>query len=370
MLTKVYNLFDRHPLLSIPTGYIASIVAKLTLKHELAKIVSANFKKNKGARSLAIFVTLFCIKNKSSKIPSYSIYKDIENSEYKEDVLDLCNQYLDQGYSYSVFKLRDLLKDKPFNLAETLSHHTDYLEKLVKSKISRKKSKNHFFEKSIAMDALTAIQSAAKECEKKVFLVSGTLLGLYRDKSFVQGEYDLDLGFLGDKNDFNQLEHFFEQDPNWKVTKSCDEKLLLVLNYKGIVVDLFRHYERDGLLWHGSKIHEWWNRPFTLVERNFGNQVFLAPDDIERYLSENYGNWEQPGFYWDFSLDTPNRIYRKNKHTLYYLLGRLRQGLLAKKNNLRFETTEVIKELNETFSVDLTKHLPQEKTGQDHTKEL
>jgi hypothetical protein len=81
---------------------------------------------------------------------------------------------------------------------------------------------------------------------------------------------------------------------------------------------------------------------------------FWVPDDPERYLVENYGDWSKPIAFYHMSFDTPNREYRKNKHGLLYLYGIM---LTAIEKGDRFVTESAARELRDGFGIDVTHRL-------------
>jgi hypothetical protein len=337
---------------------IAEMTSYLLLSKDLRSIVHKTKKDTNGSRAFYVMVVILGLKFKWKRTFGCKIAPYINQPESKQSIVRLCDSYLKKRYSYPVAKLKDLLRYAGQPVTRVPASLATYFEKLVDKKLRGSKSKTKFFDPNAAMLALQNTVEQSLKSDIELFMISGTLLGFYRDGGFVNGEYDIDLGFMGDINKYKALENLFLNNSDYEVTKSCKEQLLLVVKYKNISIDIFRHYQRDGLIWHGSTIHEWWNTPFKIAKSSFGKNEFFAPENVEKYLEENYGNWQKPGIYWDFSLDTPNRIYRKNIHALHYLLGRLHRGLLENKSNLRFETTQIIHELDKNFSYDLTGLLP------------
>ena len=49
------------------------------------------------------------------------------------------------------------------------------------------------------------------------------------------------------------------------------------------------------------------------------SSTFWVPDDVDTYLSENYGTWRSPIAFYHASFDTPNREYRDSAEALLYL---------------------------------------------------
>jgi len=86
-----------------------------------------------------------------------------------------------------------------------------------------------------------------------------------------------------------------------------DKPLKYTILYKGIVtVDIFVHLNFEGVVYHGTDRNIWLNSPFALAPLRSGDKTYLAPDDSETYLEENYGNWRVPVTDYHCATDTPN----------------------------------------------------------------
>ena len=181
------------------------------------------------------------------------------------------------------------------------------------------------------------------------FLVSGTLLGHERDRRILAHDYDIDLGLLPGDGDPAVAATALERAG---FSVKADERKIVCRDADGAVVDLFVHYERDGLLWHGTDIHEWWNTPFALEPATFMGVEVWVPDDVDRYLTENYGDWSRPVAFYNFSFDTPNRVYRQTPEALLYLHKRF---LRALRHGDRWSAESVARVLRDDFDVDVTR---------------
>jgi hypothetical protein len=181
------------------------------------------------------------------------------------------------------------------------------------------------------------------------FLVSGTLLGVVREGDLLEQDYDVDLGLLPGDGSVEEIAELVGSISGFRVVE--EEFRVLAEHDSGVGIDIFLHYERDGRLWHATDIHEWWNTPFDLERVSVRGRQFWTPDDRERYLDENYGDWSKPIAFYHMSFDTPNREYRKNKHGLLYLYNIM---VTAIENNDRFVAESAARELRDSFGVDLT----------------
>lgn len=202
-----------------------------------------------------------------------------------------------------------------------------------------------------AFSVMESLLDRLEAAGHRPFLVSGTLLGVVREGDLLQHDYDVDIGLLPGDGTVESISELLRQAPGFVV--HTEEHRVLANHHSGIGVDIFLHYERDGLLWHATTIHEWWNQPFELVPVRVRGREFLIPDDSERYLEENYGDWRSPVTFYHMSFDTPNRVYRQNKHAVLYLYGIF---LTALETSDRFVAESAARELRDAFGIDLTGH--------------
>lgn len=197
---------------------------------------------------------------------------------------------------------------------------------------------------AILRRAIEALEAAGV----RPFLVSGTLLGLVREGRLMDHDYDIDLGVLPGETDARAVGAALES-ASFEVT--VQDNKVLARDDSDFAVDVFMHYERDGLFWHGTEIHEWWNTPFGLKRADLQGLPVWIPDNAETYLKENYGNWERPVAFYHFSFDTPNRRYRSTFRALLFLYKRVAVGLEFRD---RWIVESAARELRDEFGVDIT----------------
>lgn len=197
------------------------------------------------------------------------------------------------------------------------------------------------------LSTLQRVVEALSEAGIRPFLVSGTLLGLVRNGSLLAHDYDIDLGVLPNEGDAEAVGVALKQ-AGFDVSV---DSLKVVANDADGIVDVFIHYERDGLLWHGTEIHEWWNSPFGLEASDLGGVGVWIPDNADTYLTENYGDWSRPVAFYNFSFDTPNRVYRTTPQALLYLHKRFVRAL---EYGDRWSAESSARELKRVFGVDVT----------------
>ena len=159
------------------------------------------------------------------------------------------------------------------------------------------------------------------------FFISGTFLGLIRENGFLAHDYDIDLGVFEDEIDIaatieavNASQTFvlkkYDHHRSSLIRPKTPSKnpdvpyILKLVHVSGIHIDLFIHY-RDrssdpAIDWHGSSLHRWENSSFDLISYKFYDMEVLGPEDADRYLTENYGDWRTPVTEFNCTTDTPN----------------------------------------------------------------
>ena len=180
-------------------------------------------------------------------------------------------------------------------------------------------------------DARQALEDIAKLLPNRDwpwYVVSGTFLGLHREGGFLSHDYDIDLGINAEDIEIDALlsklrkSHDFtigKLDYHYEVLGNGSQRtlrtrlsIIKLVHKNGLQIDLFIHYTENGRCWHGSSIHRWENTPFKLVEREFEGVMVLAPENADRYLTENYGDWRTPVKEFDCTTGTPNLVVAKN----------------------------------------------------------
>ncbi|MBZ0333217.1 hypothetical protein [Marinobacter sp. AL4B] len=192
-------------------------------------------------------------------------------------------------------------------------------------------------------DAVRALQDLAEALPLAVwpwYVISGTFLGLHREGGFLAHDYDIDVGIHGEsisvdelvKTLANRLEFATKKvDLHVEITQDDHGKLHLIkvpalvklVHENGLNLDVFIHYTENASCWHGSIIHRWENSPFTLVRRELEGVPVNAPEDADRYLTENYGDWKTPVKEFDCTTGTPNLVVSRNFLSVALFLKRL-----------------------------------------------
>lgn len=156
--------------------------------------------------------------------------------------------------------------------------------------------------------AATALQQLKVDLAKsdiEFFLVSGTLLGCVREGAILGHDSDIDVGVMPHIS-MKQLRESLAHSTRFKFQETFHENTLYLVHPNGVKIDVFRHYEEQGKLYHGGIKCHWWNTPFTLKPTAFLGDEYLVPEDENKYLTENYGDWRTPVTDFETFLDTPN----------------------------------------------------------------
>lgn len=196
------------------------------------------------------------------------------------------------------------------------------------------------FSKHDAIEALSDFAMALPLDKWPWYVVSGTFLGLHREGGFLPHDYDIDVGINGEDIDVDELVSVLQVNPKFTIKKvdlhveiTQDEHSLLYLDKvpalvklihkNGLNLDVFIHYTDNGRCWHGSIIHRWENSPFSLVRAELEGVPVNAPEDADRYLTENYGDWRTPVKEFDCTTGTPNLVVSRNFLSVALFLKRL-----------------------------------------------
>jgi hypothetical protein len=180
------------------------------------------------------------------------------------------------------------------------------------------------FDNHATRSALLEFDKLCRDLGQEYFLVSGTFLGVVRDGGFIGHDNDIDLGVFEDR----LLPGFLpalQASPHFvvaKVDRICRRvvegqtahyffmeapAVIKVVHRSGVAIDVFNHFDDEGLAWHGTSYHRWDNRRFELKDYEFLGRGFKGAVDYDLYLTENYGaDWRTPRVDFDSSVDTPN----------------------------------------------------------------
>lgn len=158
------------------------------------------------------------------------------------------------------------------------------------------------------LEMLLKIRDLAKKQGIKLFAVSGTFLGVVRDKNFIENDLDVDLGFFKDEYspellfELEALEEIKSIDVEYitELTsgvfgsvykKHANPCYIKILTKTGSQFDLFSHFQFEDKVAHGNSSYLWVNNYFELAEYDFLGAKILGPSDADEYLTQTYGTW-------------------------------------------------------------------------------
>jgi len=119
---------------------------------------------------------------------------------------------------------------------------------------------------------LEEYDNICKELNIVCFLLFGTCLGLFRDKDYIEGDNDIDVGAVCSNDNFKRLADRMVK--NGFIQESKDSQHF----YKyGILLDI----------WRISK------KPLSLETIIYNGKIYKVPSPIEEYLEKTYyGDWK------------------------------------------------------------------------------
>ena len=159
-------------------------------------------------------------------------------------------------------------------------------------------------------EILTILNGICTSCDKSIWLEFGTLLGAYREKSFIHHDYDMDLGMYLDEYDtvFEErlISNGFKKKHHFIQYRGQENFLTEVTwEYEGFHVDIFlciRDNDNRHIFCYGKKDeatfsqNKWEVLDYTLpeaypLEKVYINNVIChAPASVAECLKKYYGD--------------------------------------------------------------------------------
>jgi len=170
--------------------------------------------------------------------------------------------------------------------------------------VYRSLPKKEFFDKKLAIEALSFIFKTAKSIDIKIFLIFGTCLGAVRNKDFIDHDTDIDLGsYRKDKEKIIILIKDLIDKYDFKISKISFIEESITLIYHNIIIDIGLFHQKKNYYIYNNfyqnrmpKIH------FDSLQKiNFLGISCFIPFNVEGYLAYQYGkNWKTPVKEWDY----------------------------------------------------------------------
>lgn len=139
------------------------------------------------------------------------------------------------------------------------------------------------------------------------FLAAGTALGVIRNGRPLDHDNDIDIGIFEEYWNRDKLIEIFRRHAHFDFDVSHPKSTKIGLIHRGgAAIDIFRFYREGQSIYHDAVFVRWKNSPFNVVERHKAFSDYFLPQDEDRYLSENYGDWRTPNSSFDAFVDGPN----------------------------------------------------------------
>jgi hypothetical protein len=178
----------------------------------------------------------------------------------------------------------------------------------------KKKGRNWIKEAEIA---LADLQDDFHRAGLEFFLISGTLLGCVRENGIIGHDKDIDVGVTEDVT-VESVQAALQKSKRFFVRPIDSVHSVYIEHANGVKIDVFRHFMEDGRYVHEGPKVAWWNTPFNLVRTDFLGRTYYIPDEVDLYLTENYGEWRIPDSEFETFVDTPNMLVRNREYLIWY----------------------------------------------------
>ena len=214
---------------------------------------------------------------------------------------------------------------------DSLCHSLElYLKNLKNTKIILPPSSAKYMDTKNAKLALKKLYKIFTEKNMKIFLSSGTLLGIVRDGDILPYDKDLDLGL--DWKVSRDLVKKTLEEIGFKISKRTqeDDKWLItgVDRKNGVTVDIFFYKKlKDKIVYgfNGKPYPILWEFPhFELSTIEYNGDKWFIPSPYEVYCETMYGeNWKTPISNFDTIISSSNLAKESKKLSICFGIGSL-----------------------------------------------
>lgn len=186
------------------------------------------------------------------------------------------------------------------------------------------------FDPVVAARALVALQETLAASGHKAFLVSGTLLGYAREGQLLGHDKDIDVGVIDWESQFDLVRALLESRQFAVDTRTLRGEQTYHIPTKHLAtntdIDVFIYHPQDGKLVTGVQsrfgyVQNFAFSPFGLKQVDFLGVEVDVPDDVDRNLTENFGNWRVPDPDYISHLESPSTTDVGG--VVYQIVGRL-----------------------------------------------
>jgi|GEM_PF-1539138 len=156
------------------------------------------------------------------------------------------------------------------------------------------------FSAQLAGKALSELAAILEAVGNKMFLVSGTLLGYARTGSVLPHDKDIDVGIFGWESQYDIMEAVIKSKRFMIFPTYLNGQVTFQLPVyhieTGMTIDMFVYHTEGQKFITGVNppwgyIQRFAFSPFILKEADFLGVKVHVPADIDRNLTENFGNW-------------------------------------------------------------------------------
>lgn len=211
---------------------------------------------------------------------------------------------------------------------------------LSEDEAEEQKKATAVFDPGHASLALLDLQTALSQVGKQAFLVSGTLLGYAREGQILAHDKDIDVGIIGWEDQFDVVSAILQSGlfgiDSRRLRGSKSYHIPVMHLETRVSIDIFIYHPEGGKLVTGVEsyfgyLQKFAFTPFGLKSVKFLGIDFYVPDDVERNLLENFGNWRQSDPDYISHLQSPSTVDVGG--LVYQIVGRLRalEAIRAKK---------------------------------------
>jgi hypothetical protein len=157
------------------------------------------------------------------------------------------------------------------------------------------------------LSVIRDITDVLRQAETPFFLAAGTALGIVRNGRPLDHDNDIDIGISEEHWNREKLIEIFRSHPRFDFDPPHPKSTKIGLVHRGgAAVDIFRFYKEGESIYHDAVFVRWKNSPFNVVECHTASLDYFLPEEEDRYLSENYGDWRIPERTFDAFVDAPN----------------------------------------------------------------
>jgi len=173
------------------------------------------------------------------------------------------------------------------------------------------------FDLEAAQSALRDMQKVMSQIDKKIFLVSGTLLGYERVGNFLSHDKDIDVGIFGNENQFEVIQALTESQffhvPIRDIQLTHNFYIPSYHVKTKMAIDVFVYHRvanklRTGVQNTFGYLQNFDFTPFGLQAIEFVGVPTHAPDHIDLNLQENFGDWRTPDPHYISHLESPSTV--------------------------------------------------------------